>query len=394
MARTAQLGTLEVRTIYYIIEHIASGQVASFKRRLGRRMGVHGARGRYAGASMHPPTSAFSRLHALRNILLCGLLAAGSLEAQAQSAACLATAQRAPLPRAVAMAAAAATEHAAFGGQALDAEGRLLLSGDAEGEDTRRGWGAPAPWQRVMKYWGAVDRETERLPSLVRYGALRPADRSLLQQALQQATSARLQGLGVGPDEGLSSSELGALRVALDRVAVIDTPWSAAFISWLAREAGLQPGEFAFSPAHADYAAAAWQAGAAEAGGAASTAYALRACDLLQTTPRVGDLACQARASDAGLDSFDKIGDALMQRRIDGAALRMHCDVVVAVDASGFDTVGGNVLQSVTLRRLAFAPGTTRLDPSYLPQVCAEGAPDCVDRHMSRQPWTLLLQWR
>lgn len=295
------------------------------------------------------------------------------------------------------MAAAASVEHAAFGGQALDAEGRLLRSGDAEGEDIRRGWGAQAPWQRVMKYWDAVDRDTEHLPSQVRFGALRPADRSLLQQALQQATSARLQGMGVGPDEGLSASDLRALHVTLDRVAVIDTPWSAAFISWVAREAGLQPGEFAFSPAHADYAAAAWQAGASDASGAGeapSTAYALRACDLLQTTPRVGDLACQARASDAGLDSFDKIGDALMQRRIDGAALRMHCDVVVAVDASGFDTVGGNVLQSVTLRRLAFAPGTTRLDPSYLPQVCAEDAPGCVDRHMSRQPWTLLLQWR
>ena len=54
----------------------------------------------------------------------------------------------------------------------------------------------------------------------------------------------------------------------------------------------------------------------------------------------------------------------------------------------------GSAAWHVTLRRLAFAPGTTRLDPSYLPQVCAEGAPDCVDRHMSRQPWTLLLQWR
>lgn len=344
---------------------------------------------------MHLFSPALSRLQFLRIALVGVGVATGSLCAQAQSPACLATAHRAPPPpRAIAMAAAASAEHLAFGGQALDAEGRLLRSGDAEGEDTRRGFGAPAPWQRVMQYWGAVDREAEHLPSLVRFGALRPADRSLLQQALQQATSARLQGLGVGPDEGLSSAELRALSVALDRVAVIDTPWSAAFISWVAREAGLQPGEFAFSPAHADYAAAAWQAGETEATGMPSTAYAMRACDLLQTTPRVGDVACQARASDAGLDSFDKIGEALMQRRLDGAALRMHCDVVVAVDPTGFDTIGGNVLQSVTLRRLAFAPGTSRLDPTYLPQVCPEGAAGCVDRHMNRQPWTLLLQWR
>ena len=40
-----------------------------------------------------------------------------------------------------------------------------------------------------------------------------------------------------------------------------------------------------------------------------------------------------------------------------GSALPMHCDVVVGVDAQGFDAIGGNVLQSVTLRRLDFAPG-------------------------------------
>jgi len=71
--------------------------------------------------------------------------------------------------------------------------------------------------------------------------------------------------------------------------------------------------------------------------------------------------------------------------------------VVVAVDATGFDTVGGNVLQSVTRRRLDFAPGTRRLDPSYLPDGCVPGTagvPGCIDRHMSRQPWSLLLQWR
>jgi hypothetical protein len=72
----------------------------------------------------------------------------------------------------------------------------------------------------------------------------------------------------------------------------------------------------------------------------------------------------------------------------------MHCDVVVAVDAKGFDAVGGNVLQSVTMRRLAFAPRTRLLDPSYLPQGCQTGPSGCVDRHMSRAPWSLLLQWR
>ncbi len=338
--------------------------------------------------------------------LLCGAVdtafAAGPGSA-ASAGSCLETARQARAPsRALAMAAAARQEHNAFGGQTMDAEGRLLQAGDSEAEDTRRTIGATPPWERVLGYWRAVDLQDTRLPYLVRFGALRPAHRELLLQALNQASADHLQGLGVGPDQGLASSEQRATAVALNRVAVIDTPWSAAFVSWLARQAGLGADEFAFSEAHADYAGAAWQAGLDEASGHA-TSYALRACDPVQTPPRIGDLLCQARAGSAGIDSFARIGEALVARRNGGAPLPMHCDVVVAVDATGFDTVGGNVLQSVTRRRLDFAAGTTLLDPSYQPEGCASGStglsstpivPGCVDRHMSRQPWSLLLQWR
>ncbi|WP_442287410.1 DUF2272 domain-containing protein [Variovorax sp. M-6] len=304
-----------------------------------------------------------------------------------------AAARPTPPARALAWAAAAQREHQAFGGQTMDAEGRLTESGLSEAEDVRATLLAKAPWERVLGYWQAVDPQRRRLPSLVRFGALRPADRALLKQALNQATDAHLQGLGVGPDQGLASHELRAVEAAVDRVAVIDTPWSSAFMSWLAREAGLGAEEFVFSEAHADYAGAAWQAGLDEASGGA-TPYAMRACDITRTPPRVGDLVCQARGAGADLDTFDKIGEALAGRRAGAAALPMHCDVVVAVDATGFDTVGGNVLQSVTLRRLAFAPGTKLLDPSYLPRGCSASQAGCVDRHMSRQPWSLLLQWR
>ncbi len=247
----------------------------------------------------------------------------------------------------------------------------------------------------MLGYWGAVAPQDGRLPSQVRFGALRPADRRLLKEALDQASNERLQGLGVGPDQGLAASELRAAKTALDRVAVIDTPWSAAFISWLARQAGLGADEFVFSDAHADYAAAAWQAGVDEAAGRA-TRYAMRACPIASTPPRVGDLVCQTREEAAGLDSFDALGAVLASRAggRGGGALPMHCDVVVQVDAAGFDTIGGNVLQSVTARRLDFGAGGRLLDPSYLPGGCAANATGCVDRHMSRQPWSLLLQWR
>lgn len=335
-------------------------------------------------------------LPALRLLLslAAALLSLAAPLGAAAASRCLETAAQSPAPaRALAMAAAARREHRAFGGQAMDAEGRLTESGHSEAEGVRsRPWSS-APWERVLGYWRAVDPEPGGLPSLVRFGALRPADRQLLTQALNQATNARLQGLGVGPDQGLESHELRAAQAAIDRVAVIDTPWSAAFVSWLAREAGLGAEEFQFSEAHASHAGAAWQAGSDEAAGR-PTAYTMRACDITRTSPRVGDLICQARGADAGLDSFEKIGEVLAARRIGGGGLPMHCDVVVSVDAQGFDAIGGNVLQSVTLRRLAFAPGSTLLDPSYLPDGCGAAQVGCVDRHMSRQPWSLLLQWR
>ncbi|RQO53765.1 DUF2272 domain-containing protein [Variovorax sp. KBW07] len=309
---------------------------------------------------------------------------------------CLDTAVQVPSPpRALAMADAALLEHQAFGGQAMDAEGRLTQSGDSEAEDTRRSAKGPAPWQRVLGYWRAIDPQDSRLPSLVRFGGTHPADRRLLTQALNQSAALSLQSPGGGPDLGLDANGLRAAEVALNRVAVIDSPWSAAFISWLARRAGLSDQEFVFSEAHVDYAGAAWQAGVAESAGQ-PTRSAMRACDLMRTPPRVGDLVCQARGTaGAGLNTFDKIGEVLATRPTGGEALPMHCDVVVAIDATGFDTVGGNVLQSVTLRRLDFARGTQLLDPSYLPEGCAlSRAPGCVDRHMSRQPWSLLLQWR
>lgn len=327
----------------------------------------------------------------MRSWLLAACLFVGAPAFAATS--CLATAEAPSPPRALAMAAAAQREHEAFGAQTLDAEGRVVDAGSSEAEDGRVSRFAPAPWQRVLGYWEAVDQPRVKLPSLVRFGALRPADRTLLLEALNQASAARLMGLGVGPDQGLDAAELHAMATAVNRVAVIDTPWSAAFISWLARRAGLGADEFVFSEAHVDYAGAAWKAGADEAAGRA-TRFALRACDLARTPPRVGDLVCQTRGARSALDSFAKIGTVLATRPTGGAALPMHCDVVTAVDARGFDAVGGNVLQSVTLRRLDFAPGTRTLDPSYLPEGCATDAAGCIDRHMSRQPWSLLLQWR
>lgn len=333
---------------------------------------------------------------ALRGALLATALLAAALPgagiAQAR-ALCLRTADQAAPEQALRLARLALREHAAWGGAQIDAHGRLTDTGAVEAAMPPGPSRTPAPWQRVLGYWSAVPASADPYPSQLHVGALRPADRHLLEQALAQASDARLAGLGVGPDQGLASQDLHAARVALARVAVIDTPWSAAFISWLAREAGLDAGRFAFSQAHADYAAAAWAAGQAEAQGQ-SSAYALRSCDLTLTPPRVGDLVCQARGRNAGLDDHEALSEALQQRLATGRVLAMHCDVVTQVDAQGFDAVGGNVLDTVMRRRLDFAPGTRLLDASYRPGSCEPGSAGCPDRHLSHQPWSLLLQWR
>ena len=295
--------------------------------------------------------------------------------------------------RALAFALAARAEHAAWGNATMDADGRLIASGAAEAEDTPRPFGGLAPWQRVMRYWQAVDPPQTRLPYVIRYGALQRADRTALQDELARWAAGPPAAPDGTVDTGPHPAAIEALRVAVDRVAVVDTPWSAAFISWAARQAGLQDDEFVFSEAHVDYAGAAWQAGAQEALGH-PTRGAFRACDLARTPPRVGDLVCQARGREAGLNSFDKIGDVLEARPTGGEPLPMHCDIVSAVDERGFEAIGGNVLQSVTLRRMDFAPGTQLLDASYFTDRCQAVNSGCVDRHMSRQPWSLLLQWR
>lgn len=311
-------------------------------------------------------------------------------------AACLHTATLPAPPRALRMAAAARQELALWGNAMIDAEGRLTQSGAYEAEDRpRSGPDAQAPWQRVLGYWRGVDPQSDSLPYVVRYGAWRPANRGQLQAELARTAATGATGTQTGWDENasaLSAATAEALRVALDRVAVVDTPWSAAFISWLARQAGLREAEFDFSEAHADYARAAYYTRARESAGVPGGRNVLRACPLANTSPRVGDLVCHARGRAARIDSFDALGAALTENGLGSASVPMHCDIVVALDDAGFDAIGGNVLQAVTQRRLAFAPGSRLLNPGYQPAACQDAPGTC--RHLSQQPWSLLLQWR
>ncbi|MBU8976523.1 DUF2272 domain-containing protein [Lysobacter sp. MMG2] len=120
-------------------------------------------------------------------------------------------------------------------------------------------------------------------------------------------------------------------------------PWSAAFISWLACEAGLTTDQFRRSGGHIDYVRAAVRARDGQDPGHLFVAY-----DLKEATPEAGDLLCTAR----GESSFASIADI---RSGNSPSTALHCDLVVKTDAkrNRLYAIGGNVNHSVTLSVIA-----------------------------------------
>jgi len=189
-----------------------------------------------------------------------------------------------------------------------------------------------------------------------------------------------------------------ATREALLRAAIVDTPWSAAFISYLMKTAGFSRAEFEFSDTHADYVRAALGTSAAEAEGREST-HAFRACDVATTHPRAGDLLCATRDSTVGVVRFDALAAAIAVRAT-GEDFPMHCDLVVRSDEGGdakLDASGGNVIQSVTLTRMTLNANKVLSDSHVTGaaphQGCARAAQPCPG-HLGRRPWVVLLQFR
>ena len=294
-------------------------------------------------------------------------------------------------PRTARWVAQALQEHAAFGGQQLDTNGRMTKAGIQEAETDALADGSGAAWRRVLAYWQALDPGKPR--------DLRDAAGGIQRLA---PILAALDAAGDGADSALSplnDVQRTTIRAALVRTALVDNPWSAAFISYLARSADMADEEFAYSDAHHVYVAQAFDASRDERTGTPSGA-AFRACDVARVAPRPGDMVCQTRGSGAELDRFAAVEAALAERGA-GGTFPMHCDLVVAVDLqSGHaDTIGGNVLQSVTRRRMALDAGppatlARRYFRADAPAGCAENPASCGAPYMSFQPWTVLLQVR
>lgn len=332
----------------------------------------------------------FLRSAALAIPMLCVVLPAAALEA-----GCLQPGPVSDIGGVIAS--TAIREHREFGGHVIHQDGSLWKFGSVESEsellydpetglqsDSRSGHFA---WRRVWDYWLALDRHAEGEAM----GRKVIAVPGLLDDpnTSERPRETELRSLFRSLDK-LEPNASTALSQAAVRAALNDSAWSAAFIAYLMDAAGLSNAQFRYSPAHSFYIKRAFDA---------PPDYAFRACDPRKTIPRKGDLLCYSRARKE-LKSFRDWEAAV---RAPNFAVASHCDAVVDIDiaANKIDTVGGNVLQSVTRRTLNLN-ASHHLSDSYRPdRVVARAGrvnSNCVhDRLCNRenfnvQYWSVLLQ--
>lgn len=299
-----------------------------------------------------------------------------------------------PNPLGAEIARAALREYREFDGHRINVDGYLSKFGAVESESTllhdpETGLAAQDrpgrfAWRRVWEYWLALDKHVDgtALHRKITYvpGLLERADSTAPAQEFE------LKALFLALGEGDPNSRT-VLREAAVRAAMNDSPWSAAFISYLMDQVHLRDAQFQFSPAHWEYIKRAFEA---------PDAYAYRACDPRKTVPRVGDLLCYSRGR-AALKDFGAWQRAVGEPRFSTPA---HCDAVVEVDlaARKIETIGGNVLQSVTRRRLKLN-GARTLSDSHSPERFVPGKKGdcqhdagCRRENFNAQYWGVLLQ--
>lgn len=316
--------------------------------------------------------------------------AAANPEVSKQARTCVAGAAKpAKDPRIREAVANARKQHALFGGQVIDRPGRVAAIGFHEAEFDRPAGESTPTWKRVAEFWAALDEE---LPSAFRSPAGALVDRKRLFDQI----AALGEASGVSR---LDEEQLSAVQAAFLRSALVDQPWSAAFISYLMKNSSFSKDEFEFSDSHVDYVEKAVLSSAAEAREEV-TEYAYRACDVATTKPRQGDLICYTRGGAAGIDNHARLLAHLEMRRAAGSAapVPMHCDLVTSSDENGnakIESIGGNVFQSVTLRRMTLNATKTlsrTYFPSRHPPVCPRG--NSCSGNLSRNRWVVLLQFR
>ena len=190
----------------------------------------------------------------------------------------------------------------------INLQGQLASTTLAEAETDLLQDGVTPAWKRVAEYWRG---------------------------------SGLLWGMSSFPGAAACARAVNADFGSPDcRAFLVDRPWSAAFVSFVLVRAGV-PG-FNPSARHIDYVRDAYLR---------PDSSAFLFVDPDTALPTAGDLLCYARGSTA----FGYTGLQAWIAANPDAALAMHCEIVTRSDdaPTAAYLIGGNLLQSVTLRMLA-----------------------------------------
>ncbi|MBT1536291.1 DUF2272 domain-containing protein [Ralstonia solanacearum] len=196
--------------------------------------------------------------------------------------------------------------------------GRWLTVGEpaaSPGEDDAAGSGGDLPADRPLA--GASDT----FPSLPAATCLRYPDGSGGEATARGCMLAQRYWRIVGKEPTCQQLTTGAWA------------WSAVFISWIMRKAGLQNNQFLTGATHAEYVTDARDHLLRQA------AFTL---ERTPAVPRPGDLICSARGADRFMSDPAEIRSGMTP---------MHCDLVVEVDPLRHEvkSIGGNVQQSASM---------------------------------------------
>jgi len=227
--------------------------------------------------------------------------------------------------------ACAATPDAVDAGPPPPLAAAALAEWQAWGSVTVEGWPASRPadtaatpgrFARLVGYWTAVPGGSEVARRL---RSQREAVAATLgEQGSREETPGGAPAAAPGPED----------------IAIYAYPfWSAAFISAVARRAGIWEEDLPSAQSHARYVDAALARAADDPRNAAFLPQAPT-----EYAPRPGDLLCADR-------SRQPLGHWTERLAETGRSRPMHCDVVVGTGSRVVEAVGGNVDEMVVKRR-------------------------------------------
>lgn len=309
-----------------------------------------------------------------------------------------------------------------FGRQFVDQSGRIVKFGGSEAETNENISGSSkinnqVPWLNVLRYWslahGEPSHNLDSLHTFIYQSGGSTDENARISASKQVEVVDVLKVLEQNPQIA-NEVRQGILDATL-RAAIVDVPWSAAFISAVHAQSrtptktinatlgdASKNSVFRASEGHIDYIRDAYNTTRNEINGnslEANGRFTLyRACNPYTTKPRIGDMICSSRLSDLTAHNTIEIFD-IYGNNITGAnsISTSHCDIVVNVDVHSkkVDLIGGNVFQSVTKRRLnlnqqLFLSPSQRLIGNSEISDCSSSA-NC---ELNDKSWFILMQVR